>query len=269
MKKYFLLAIIGVVLAFFQTSSAGELSYGRALINALLPNLKTTSRDCLSVKSSKDVNGWCGQSVLSVRDFQIAYDNYSITEASKIGYRLTTFKNWENVKDLPGGMIKNDVLDDILFTIGVFPSGGITQVLFLISAPDDKIDIAPSASITSVSGIPIPTQPTPATSPTSSTPLGQSEVTVLRYLCEQPENGYARVFGTLKNSSNRTINYAKFNVDFFDGSKFVGQKNTYIQADTLAPNAESSFEGLAKTPAFTRCELSFEDSSGKLTTKLP
>ncbi|MEY4531848.1 MAG: hypothetical protein RLZZ156_2569, partial [Deinococcota bacterium] len=95
------------------------------------------------------------------------------------------------------------------------------------------------------------------------------QVTVLRYLCEPSENGRARVFGTIKNTSTRTLEFLRFNVEFFDGTRFVGQDSGFVRADKLAPNNESTFEGLARVSTYTRCELSFEDSTGKLPVQLP
>jgi hypothetical protein len=104
---------------------------------------------------------------------------------------------------------------------------------------------------------------------TTTTPNSQITITVQRYLCQPSENGRARVFGTIKNVSTRTLEFLRFNVEFFDGTKFVGQESGYVRADKLTPNSESTFEAIARTPSYTRCEISFEDSTGKLPIKLP
>lgn len=104
-------------------------------------------------------------------------------------------------------------------------------------------------------------------------PVGQSgnlyDLEVLRYLCQPSSNGYARVFGSIRNTSSRNFKFLEFSVEFFNGSQFVGQESSYVKADDLAPNAETTFETIAKVGSYTRCALSFEDKAGKLKVRLP
>lgn len=95
------------------------------------------------------------------------------------------------------------------------------------------------------------------------------DLQVLRYLCQPSSNGYARVFGTVKNTSSRSLKLLEFTVEFFDGSRLVGQESGYVKADNLSSGGETAFERTAKVGSYTRCALSFEDDKGKLRVKLP
>ncbi len=256
MKKWFLLAIIGIVLALVQTSSAGDLRYGIGFINALTTQLKLNKLNCSPEERAETrVNLWCGASDLNIDLFKSNFEAAAADVAKFTGYNYQIKDDWEQTSR--GIFIRADILDGLYFLTIIFTSGGTNYVNFGVDAERDKND-------RDISRTPL--------SPTSqpATIGGTSDVTVLRYLCDQPSSGgYARVFGTIRNSGSRVLSYLKFNVEYFNGSTFVGQESGFVQADSLKPNGETTFEGLASTPAFTRCELSFEDSSGKLTTKLP
>ncbi len=273
MKKYFLLAIIGVVLAFFQTSSAGDLRFGINFINALLTPLHTTKDPCPSIfANSKDLNYWCGITTVSVDTFKFLFDGKAPGIAKSNNYDYAPDEDWKKITTLTWG--KTIYLDQTYMFISVLPFDGINHVFFGVGSSSDKTDRVTSPVTAYVP--PAPYSNPVTTNPDSSTPKPTTvdqttdyDVTVLRYLCQTPVNGYARAVGTIRNSSNRTLEFLRFNIEYFDGSSFVGQESGYVQADKLAPGSESTFDLTSKTPAFTRCELSFEDSSGKLKTKLP
>jgi hypothetical protein len=271
MKKLLVLAALGLGLTFFQTSSAGDLRYGVGFIKAISDSLKITAIDCPdSRKKSLEINSWCGKTELDVTLFKNVYATVALARSTISNYSFKTGDDWEEISS--GIFFRSDYLDKMLFMASIFNVNSTNYVTFATGASFDMNDkVAPSSSVAPISpSLPISNPDSSIPKPVTVSQVASPDVIVLRYLCDQPStSGYARVFGTVKNSSFRDLNYLKFNVEYFNGSKFVGQKSGFIQADNLKPGNESTFEGLASTPAFTRCELSFEDSTGKLKTQLP
>ena len=230
-------------LCFIQISSAGTLTFGLPFVESFAKTLRIKNSECpKTLLNDKNIDYWCGQGRFpkgeSKEGFQKKYLGFAQMAARGAGAKFQNEGNWEIVGET---ITKIDRLDGKQF--------GVKVVFF-----DDDYEIAflTSANV----------------SVTTQTNTGVV-VTVLRYLCAPSENGRARVFGTIKNTSNRALEFLRFNVEFFDGSRFVGQESSYVRAEKLTPNSETTFETIARTPPYTRCEISFEDSSGKLAIKLP
>jgi hypothetical protein len=171
------------------------------------------------------------------------WDKNAPTLAQSLGYEYVVTRNWST-----GTLIFR--LDIQNFIVGFSGDGSKATGIVIVS----------DGGFTSPRQIPIRN---------TTTQSGSTAIQVLRYLCQPSERDRARVIGTIRNTSVRTLEYVKINAEFFSGSRFVGQDSTYVNATKLAPSAETTFEMLAKTPAYTRCEISFEDSSGKLPSRLP
>jgi hypothetical protein len=96
---------------------------------------------------------------------------------------------------------------------------------------------------------------------------------VLRWNCDQPNSiGYAQIYGTLQNLSNQTLGQISVNAEFYSDKEkklLIGQSSGYVKADTLGPNAQSTFSTSTKVSKFVACWITFEINSGIIATKYP
>lgn len=283
MKRWFLLSVLGISMCLFQTSSAGVLRFGSAFINAITPFLKLQKADCLeSMISDPERNYWCGSTPITVKKFQAIYDAKAAAVAKKASYIYRKRTGWIKSAEFKGAFIRIDALNGINVTFAVFPLGvGQSFTFFSVDQLEDSPPLSASQKVSPEPETPntpsganqappeMPQTPAVETIVQTPTPVISTEVTVVRYLCQPWNNDFGRAFGTLRNTGTQTLENLRYNVEFFNESTLVGQISGAVQATRLAPSAESTFQALGKTPEYTRCELSFEDSSGKITTKLP
>jgi hypothetical protein len=99
------------------------------------------------------------------------------------------------------------------------------------------------------------------------------DLEVLRWNCEQPNSvGYARSYGTLKNTSGKTLETVRVTSEYFadtERKRLVGQTTSFITALKLEPEKESTFQTIAQVPKFASCWVQFETSDGSLKVKFP
>ncbi len=94
------------------------------------------------------------------------------------------------------------------------------------------------------------------------------EIIVSSFTWEEVNNGYAKVEGVFTNSSGRLLKGLKLKISFFEERGLL-LKDKQINLKNLEAGASSDFNARVRVEPFAYCELSFEDSSGKLVTKLP
>jgi hypothetical protein len=236
---------------------AGELKSAPDFALKMLSELSVKEFPCPPEFKEVADNGYlCGfYPDMPTSSIKAIWDLKAKSVAESLGY---TYKvappSWSYSKSIGDTLVfalNNDVhVLALINTIGV----GLNFIVF--SSPNGYGDLPITALPSGQSGLP-------------QTSAFGFPLEVKRYLCNPSVNGRARVLGTVKNTSSKILEFVRVNVEFFNGSRFVGQDSSFIQATKLAANAESTFELFAQTPLYTRCEISFEDSTGKLPTKFP
>lgn len=107
----------------------------------------------------------------------------------------------------------------------------------------------------------------------SATAQQTNVLEVLRWNCDPPDSiGYSKMYGTVQNIGSTDLKYLKVTAEYFkDAEKkiLIGQKSSFVKADTLAPNTQTTFEFSTQISKFESCWLSFETDSGVLPTKYP
>jgi hypothetical protein len=122
MKRWFLLAVLGISMCLFQTSSAGVLRFGSAFINAMMPFLKLHKTDCIeSMITDPERNYWCGTTLITVKKFQAIYDAKAAAVAKKASYIYRKKTGWVKSADLKGAFLRIDELNGIDIAFIVFP----------------------------------------------------------------------------------------------------------------------------------------------------
>jgi hypothetical protein len=255
MKKLFTICVI--CLTFFV--NAETLNYGKSFFNPLFPQIGFSIIECPDEILGRRSLFWlCAKandpSLLKLKinqqmvEAKKRWTKFAPIIAKKISFQYKVIKDWEYI-DLAEDYFLDFSLNGKPLTAILRQSDGVLYLLALADTDET------SANITS-NNI--------STSSSSSYVLE-----VLRYRCEPSQNGYARVYGTVKNTSLTTFEYLQFTVEFFNGSDFVGQESGYVKADKLEPDRETTFDRLVKVSPYSRCAISFEGKDGKLAVQLP
>jgi hypothetical protein len=268
MKKWFIGLFVLISLAF-----AGDLKSGVSFAREVVKIYNIKEVDCYGLfRQDQNTGFFCATyPSLTITEVKTLWENKIPDLARSFGYTYRVSSDWKYDKAVGDLLVYylNEDLHIVSFSKNILPDN---KVMFTSPAGYRGSKVTannPDTSITPVSSPVIVSTPIPNTTVPTQTQNILASITVLRYLCSLSENGRARVFGTIKNTSTKVLEYVKINAEFFDGSKFVGQDSTYVQANKLTPNTETTFELFAKTPPYTKCEISFEDSNGKLSVALP
>jgi hypothetical protein len=94
------------------------------------------------------------------------------------------------------------------------------------------------------------------------------DITVSSFYYDDVNNGYSKVESAFKNTSGHLLKSLKANITFYE-EHGLALKDKQINLKPLAVDAVGDFYTRVKVEPFAYCELSFEDSSGKLVTRLP
>jgi hypothetical protein len=240
-------------------SQAGRLVFEKDFFEYELRRFGFDSIECPdSFVDSRDTNYLCATVTTRLLNlvnyaevenyFAKTWEEKFPTESSKFNYKYEVIQNWSNIKT--GKFLK-------------FKFNDKTAIVTIYDWPDEKVVvISLDAKDDVLSKNPPKTQ-------TSTNSSNKPTLSVLRWRCEPSQNGYARVYGTVKNTSPITFEYLQFTVEFFNGSDFVGQESGYVKADKLEPDRETTFDRLVKMGPYSRCVISFEGKDGKLAVQLP